>query len=187
MDEIWKPIKNYEGYYEVSNLGNVRSLTRSVNYSSGWVVIKKGRKLKLGKDCDGYPQVVLYYNKKPKTYKVHFLVASTFIPNQENKSTVNHKDGIKTNNGMLNLEWAMVKENVQHSYDTGLKFAIRGINNVLSKPVIQYDMNLIKIAEFGSTVEAQRITGISRRCISYCANGDTKYAGGYIWKFKSDL
>ena len=106
-----------------------------------------------------------------------------FILNPENKPTVNHKDGIKTNNFDWNLEWATVRENVQHSYDTGLKFAIKGAKNVLSKSVTQYDMNLNKIADFGSTLEAQRITGISRRCISYCANGITRWAGGYIWKY----
>lgn len=183
MEEIWKSVIKFEGYYEVSNYGNVRSVDRTIIRKGNVEVNYKSKLLKLNKDTDGYPQAILHKNNKFYTRKVHYLVAKMFILNPENKPTVNHKDGIKTNNFDWNLEWATVRENVQHSYDTGLKFAIKGAKNVLSKSVTQYDMNLNKIADFGSTLEAQRITGISRRCISYCANGITRWAGGYIWKY----
>lgn len=181
--EIWKPILGYEGYYEISNLGNVCSLSRTIINSLGYKKTIKTRILKQGKDTDGYPQVVLYKNNKPNYCKVHILVAQTFLINIDNKPMVNHKDGIKINNRENNLEWATSSENTQHAYDTGLKHSLKGYDNVLSKSVVQYDMKLNKITNYGSTCEAERMTGISRRCISYCANGKTKWAGGFIWRF----
>lgn len=183
MEEIWKPIENYVGYYDISNLGNVRSLKRLLEDSIGRIYTIKFRILKLGKDTDGYPQVILQKDRLKYSAKVHRLVANAFIPNPYNKQTVNHIDGNKENNNMLNLEWATIKENIQHSYDTGLRFALRGSEHTLSKSIIQYDLNLNYLNTYGSTVEAERLTGINRRTISYCANLKTKKAGGYIWRF----
>ena len=116
MEEIWKDIKGYEGIYKVSNLGNVLSLKRT--HKSGFQ--KRLKLLKQHGDTSGYPQVVLYKDGERKTYKVHRLVAESFIENPFFKPEVNHKDGVKTNNVADNLEWCTRKENMFHAKETGL-------------------------------------------------------------------
>ena len=111
--EIWKDIKDFEGYYQISNLGNLRSI-RSChgNYQEK---LRKPFKRK-----EGYVSTNLYKDKV-NTYKlIHRLVAETFIKNPEDKATVNHIDGDKSNNCLCNLEWATPAENIAHAFDTGL-------------------------------------------------------------------
>jgi hypothetical protein len=109
--EIWKDIKGYEGLYQVSNLGNVKSLKFKNN------IILKG-----GIDSSGYKVVSLRdYNKKQSTKTVHRLVAIAFINNTQNKKCVNHINGIKTDNRIENLEWNTYNENMNHSFRTGLR------------------------------------------------------------------
>lgn len=109
----WRPIKGFEGLYEVSNIGNVRSL----NYRrTGEIKI-----LRLYKNNNGYLKAVLCKDGKQCTKKVHRLVANAFIPNLENKPQVNHIDGNKQNNAVSNLEWCTILENIQHSWKTGLR------------------------------------------------------------------
>lgn len=100
MKEIWKDIKGYEGIYQVSNLGKVKSLLRN-------------KLFKVSLNKYGYPRVSF----KNKTYTVHRLVAEAFIPNPYNKPTVNHKNKIKTDNTVENLEWMTIGENNKHRYD----------------------------------------------------------------------
>lgn len=95
MEEIWKEIEGYEGLYEVSNFGRVKSLKRD----------KNGKLMSLQKDKDGYPVVGLYFKGNLKLHKVHRLVAQTFLSNPDNLPQVNHKDEDKTNNMVDNLEW----------------------------------------------------------------------------------
>lgn len=120
MQEIWKDIKDYEGLYQISNLGRVKSLPkiRKANHD----YISKEKYLKFG--GKRYNIVVLYKNKKAKTFTVHKLVALHFIDNPENKSCVNHKDGNKLNNNVHNLEWCSISENTKHAYDNGLKISV---------------------------------------------------------------
>jgi len=110
MKEIWKDIKGYEGHYRVSTEGRVRSLKRKDNTGRNF----KGRVLKLIFRC-GYFGVGLCKNGKVKTFYVHRLVAISFISNSDNKSCINHKNGIKTDNRIENLEWCSQKENVKHA------------------------------------------------------------------------
>lgn len=127
MKEIWKDIKGYEGLYKVSNLGMVKSLDKKVKHKIENFTNKKGKILK-ATDNHGYLKVVIF----KKNFRVHRLVANAFIFNPENYKFVNHKDGIKTNNNILNLEWISSSDNLKHAYKLGLKSA-KGEKNGRSK------------------------------------------------------
>lgn len=116
MEEIWKDIRGYEGLYQVSNLGRVKSLERMTSQNKHL----KEKLTCLNKLSHGYNNVGLCKQGKTKAFYVHRLVAEAFIPNPENKPQVNHIDGCKTNNKVDNLEWVTQSENMQHAYRTGL-------------------------------------------------------------------
>jgi len=187
--EVYRDIEGYEGLYQVSNLGNVKSL----NYGR----TGKEKLLKLYKGNNGYLYITLYKNKKQKLSLVHRLVALTFIPNPNNLKEINHKDENPLNNMVENLEWCdrkynntygnRIKKSIQtsienNSYNKGIE--IRRINNSLrEKPIIQYTKNMIEVCRFKSTKEAERKTGIPHSNICYCLKGKRNIAGGYIWKY----
>ena len=112
MIEEWRPIEGYEGLYEVSNTGRVRSLDMYVKGKS--YRLHKGKVLSPGKNKNGYLKVNLHYNGKRETITVHRLVAQAFIENPDNLPQVNHKDEDKTNNNVDNLEWCDVKYNLSY-------------------------------------------------------------------------
>jgi hypothetical protein len=116
--EIWRDIQGYEGYYKISNYGNIISYEKKywikLNNSYG---IKKEIKMKLRIKNNGYESITLYKNTKKKYCLVHRLVAMTFIPNPENKPQINHIDGNKQNNHVNNLEWCTLSENVLHAFN----------------------------------------------------------------------
>jgi hypothetical protein len=120
--EIWKDIKDYEGLYQVSNLGKVKSLK-----------FGKEKILKPGKSKKGYLAVVLCDNTIRKTFKVHRLIALTFIDNLHNKPQINHINGIKLDNRVDNLEWCTNGENGKHAFDNGLRIPQKGENRYNSK------------------------------------------------------
>lgn len=109
QEEIWKPIEGYEGRYEISNLGRVKSFYREETI------------LKPTTSFNGYYRLSIRINKTRKTIKVHRLVAKAFIPNPNNYPQVNHIDGNKKNNNLNNLEWCNSKMNIRHAYEIGLK------------------------------------------------------------------
>jgi hypothetical protein len=119
-NEVWMNIKGYEGYYQISNLGRVKSLERITIRKKG-TSLRKGRILKHTKNQQGYELVNLCKNSKVKFKAVHRIVMESFIPNIENKPCVNHINGIKTDNTLNNLEWCTYSENSLHAYRTGLK------------------------------------------------------------------
>lgn len=123
MEEVWKAIDGYEERYQISNLGRVRSLDQLIPYETyGVRKLRKvpGRILKLHQNETGYMTIDLWKDTIKKRYKVHRLVAETFIPNPKMKKCVNHKDGDKGNNCVDNLEWVTHSENMHHAVDQGL-------------------------------------------------------------------
>ena len=197
--EIWKTIKNYEGLYQISNKGNVKSLGRWVYYKNKGKRWQEEKILKNHKDKDGYLIVVLCKEGKQKTFKVHRLVAQAFIPNPNNLPQVNHKDENKENNFVYinedgtadleksNLEWCTNEYN--HNYGTRNKrMAEKQKGNTRgSKPVIQIDKHTNEVInEWISASEAQRQLGIQSSSISQCCTNypGHKSAGGYKWKYK---
>lgn len=119
-NEVWKDVKGYEGYYQVSNLGNVRSLDRIILCKNGSERFTVGKPLKPQMDYQGYLRVGLNICGKFKTYRVHRLVALNFLDEKENKDQVNHINGIKDDNRLTNLEWVTGSENIKHAIKTGL-------------------------------------------------------------------
>ena len=112
MIEIWKAVKGYEGFYEVSNFGNVRSLDRVIKSKHNGTTLRKGRILiPFYEEKKGYYQISLTKDRKAKKYRVHRLVAVAFLENPFNYTDVNHKDEDKTNNNVDNLEWCTRKYN----------------------------------------------------------------------------
>lgn len=131
--EIWKSINEFEGFYEISNLGNVRSLDRVVKGRWGPQELI-GKKLTASIPRSKYPHVHLRMNGEVnKHISVHRLIAQAFIPNPNNKPEVNHKNGIKTDNSIDNLEWVTSKENSIHAAKIGLLKVCKGADHVLAK------------------------------------------------------
>lgn len=121
-DEIWKHVVDFEGFYEVSNYGNVRSVDSIRMYGDKKKKFK-GKLLKQYSNKNGYKVVTLCVNKRYKKPLVHRLVAEAFLKNGENKKSVNHIDGVPSNNKVNNLEWCTALENNLHALETGLKKA----------------------------------------------------------------
>lgn len=179
-----KRVENFIGYL-VSADGDIFSrVSNPINNPNGVIT-----KLKPEKDRWGYLRVTLYKKNKPYHKLIHRLVAEAFIPNPENKPEVNHKNGIKTDNRIINLEFVTASENTKHKYRVlGYKNVSPmknkfGKDNPLSKIVLQIQNNKI-IAEFYGASEASRITGINRGHICDCCRGTRRISGGYQWKYK---
>lgn len=171
-NEVWKDVVGYEGLYQVSNLGRVKSL---------W--FGKERILKLGRNIFGYLTVGLHKNEQQKTCKVHRLVAQAFIPNPNVLPEVNHKDENKTNNSIENLEWCDTKYN--SNYGTrNQRISEKCTNGKCSKPVLQYTLDGKFVKEWKSTRDIKRNLGYDQSHISKCCNGKIKSSYSFIWKYK---
>ena len=173
MSEEWRDIKGYEGKYQVSNLGGVRSL----NYSRPGNV----RIMKQSINKYGYYIVGIRKSNAQKTLIVHRLVAIAFIENKENKPCVNHINELKTDNSTCNLEWCTVKENTNH----GTAIARRSkysINGKCSKKIIQRNIDGSFVKLWPSMMEAHR-NGYNQGNISNCCRGKIKTSYGYKWAF----
>ena len=116
--EKWKDIKGYEGYYKISNYGNVKSIDRIVTYSSGKKVFYKSKKRKAS--ISEYRMIVLCKNRRCKGFKISRLVAEHFLNKKNGKNIVNHIDGNKHNDNVNNLEWCTYSENTLHAFNNNL-------------------------------------------------------------------
>ena len=177
--ELWKDIKSFEGLYQVSTLGRVRSLDKYIDVKIRNVdkVLKRGKILKPAYDKDGYLRVSLCKNGKRTNFYVHRLVAEAFIPNPLNLPVINHKDEVKDNNYPYNLEWCT------DEYNTNYGTANKRRAEKQSKKVYQYDMQGNLIKEWSSVAEAGR-NGYDHRTISACCLGKLKTHQNFIWSYK---
>lgn len=184
--EIWKDVVGYEGLYQVSNLGNIRSITRMREVKDDirgrcYKAIVKGQNISQNKGGK-YAKVILSKNDTRKSFLVHRLVAQAFVPNPNGLNEVNHIDENHFNNNSDNLEWVTHKQNMNH----GTLLQRRKSFNTFKSPVLQCDLNGNIIAEYESIVEASRATNINKASIS-TGLSRRGYCKGYLWKYNGDM
>lgn len=193
--EVWKDITGYEGCYQISNMGRVKSLDRMVNSarSSTGLRLSKGRILKTyyakyGK-CrknrnieNAYELIHLYKGVHEKAYSIHRLVAEAFIPNPNNLPQVNHKDENPANNRASNLEWCDSVYNANY----GTRNERVSAHRQDKTPVNQFSLNGEFIAHYESLTMAAKSTNVEIRLISATCRGLQPYAAGFVWKFADD-
>lgn len=180
MEEIWKDIKGYEGVYQVSNLGRVKSLPRLHKFAHGYYMTKE--KILSPRICGKqreYLAVALQIDGKTKQYKVHRLVAIAFIPNPYGYNEINHKDENKGNNKMDNLEWCT------RSYNVNYGSRIEKHRKALIKPVVAYSKTYEFVKEFDSLVDASKFAKVDATNISRACRKEGRISGGYLWKYKN--
>lgn len=170
--EIWKPIPGYEGIYEVSSYGNVKSIDRKITNSIGRTRIYKGHPLKVSKDRYGYPVCKLWKHSKGKNFTIHRLVAITFIKNIDDKPLVNHIDGNKFNNHVSNLEWCTNSENDLHAFSLGLRSVRKGEKCNFSKLTSNEVREIKNLKKEGKTQrEIAKVFNVSEGNVSQIING----------------
>lgn len=185
--EVWKDVVGYEGTYQVSNMGRVRSIDRIAPCrKKGYTTItKKGRILNLSTNRLGYKEAHLYnyQEQKERIISVHRLVAFAFIPNtdREHLREINHIDENKANNRVNNLEWCDRAYNTRY----GSSRIRATTNNPNIRRVAQYSKSGELIAKYETIADASRATGLDNSSISKACRGKLKTNGGYIWRYIS--
>lgn len=189
--EVWKDIKGFEGFYQISNYGNIKSLERTFEYIGKnqfgeFKTIKKHKEMIIKQTINrsGYYQVCLHKNNKKKNMLVHRLIAEAFIDNPDNKPTINHIDGNTLNNSLDNLEWAtMLEQQIHRVYYLGHKSVI---SDKCREKQIQLHKRKVKRSDgiiFDSIKEASNGNENYRKQINKCVRGHQKTAGGYSWQY----
>lgn len=190
--EKWKDIKGYEGVYQVSNTGRVRSLDRTQLYKNGRIVSYEGKTLKQSPNSRGYMRVCLRSGKGYRQPFVHRLVAEHFVPNDSpgELPVVNHKDSNHLNNHADNLEWTTILGNNHHAIANGRMQRtdkwIENLNKSLEKhykPVVGYDpISGMEVVAFNSIQECGR-HGFDVSCVCDCCKGKRKTHKGLVWRY----
>lgn len=171
--ELWKDVKNYEGLYQISNFGRIKSLSRLKNNQYNAYLIKE-KILKLRKTKYGYNEIKLNKNNTSKVFKVHRLVAQAFLEDYDEKLQVNHKDENKTNNRVDNLEMCDSKYNC--NYGTR--------NNKIAKGILQLDSNNNIIKIWRSATDIEKELNIKQSNIIAVCKGKRKTLRGFKWKYQ---
>lgn len=178
MSEIWRSIFGYNGHYEISNFGRVKSLKNYRNPSCLGVVIKPNF------TKHGYYRINLTKNNVATKFLVHRLVAEAFIPNPNNLPYINHKDCDKLNNYVENLEWIDARGNTIHAFDNG-RFShvdFRENNRKTMKKVGQFSKNGVLLKKFECINDVEE-DGFNNKAVRNCLNGWSNSSSGYIWKY----
>ena len=183
-NEIWKDIKGYERLYQVSNLGDIKSLKRNVYAGNGKYRWQYERILSKKKtNGNGYITVSLYKNNDVQNRYVHKIVAETFISNPNNYKYINHKDENKANNYVDNLEWCTARYNCTYN-NRHIKIGKKLINNkASSKPILQINNKNEIVKSYPSISEASRQLKVSSQAISDCLRGKQKHSANFKWKY----
>lgn len=190
-EEIWKPIEGYEGYYEVSNLGKVRSVDRYITYNICKKIAIRHQKEVVLQDKPsklGYPIIHLSKDGKTKPFYVHRLVANAFVDNPNGFTYINHKDENKANNNAYNLEWCTQQYN--STYGTAIERKCLKTRNKNGNPMAVncYDKSLNLLCTYPSMNEAKRRLGIHTYIISSICSGKRKTpdSQGHYWKYANE-
>lgn len=179
--EEWVDVPLFEGYYQCSTFGRVKSLARVIVDSNGNTFKKKGHILIQSFDKDKYLSVNLTRGKFRKTYKVHRMVAMCFLKNDELKPEVNHKKGIKCDNRVSQLEWVTAKENTRHAFDNFARvIAMKGKTGALHHASKAVECTTLGL-RFGSAAEAKRVIGVSG--IGDVCNGNLLHSRGLVFRY----
>jgi len=187
MEEVWKDVVGYEGLYEVSNLGHVRSLDRYVAHHTAGMALRRGKIMK-GSFDGNYLNVSLTKDRKTKSVRIHRLVAMAFMPNHDGLPQVDHIDCNKLNNRVDNLRWCTSAENTRFAKENGLLHPIPYAERsewyrersaaANRKPVIRSDGKWYK-----STTDAAKDLGVSRGAVSHVLRGLTQLCQGYSFSY----
>lgn len=180
--EIWKDIEGFEGVYQVSSWGRVKSCERYVKRSDGRTRVVKEKILTPHRNRCGYLKIDLSKEKNHKSYSVHRLVAQAFIPNPENLPCVNHKNEVKDDNRVENLEFCTAK------YNTNYGTCIQRRSESNSKRIYQLSRDCSEIINiWNSAKEVEQVLGWQSSHICQCANGKRKSAHNYRWQYADDM
>lgn len=181
--EIWKDIKRYEGLYQVSNMGIVKSLPKLKKTPSGTYYTKE--MIKKPYICKGYLRLGLCKDSKTKMFFVHCLVAQAFL-GDANGLTVNHKDENKLNNRADNLEYMTLAENIRYGGGIQRSAKSRTDNPLIGTPVNQYTLDGEFIKRYIPINQAKRENNFHEENISLCCNHKRNHSNGFIWRYDGD-
>lgn len=178
--EFWQDIPGYEGLYQASTYGKIRSVERICIRGRGGKVVLPEKIMAQGTDRDGYSIVGISVNSKKQLKKVHRLIAETFLPNPLNFSQVNHKDEVKSNNFVSNLEYCDCKYNIR--FGSGIERSAQKRR----KRVLQFDLAGNYLKTWDTAADVERELGVYASSICRCCNGKMRIAYGYKWKYAEE-
>ena len=184
IEEIWKPVVGYEGIYEVSSLGRVKSCERTIIRKDGRKMNVRGKIMKPSIIRIGYEQIDLSKKDNAETVYVHRLVGKAFIENPYNKEQINHKNGVKTDNRVENLEWVTSQENMRHAFKNGLRDDDL-LAKLRRKKVDQLTLEGHLIKTFDSIKDAIDFTGAQN--ISDVCRNVRNTSGGFKWRYSTEV